>query len=63
MNFIQDYWKAKHLFGVRVFLENMSRNRFLLLRRTSHFALSLVNNQYIIYEQRFLEFLIKHLIK
>ncbi|GFY79539.1 piggyBac transposable element-derived protein 4 [Trichonephila inaurata madagascariensis] len=38
INRIQDYWKTDPLFGLRVFSNNMSRNRFLLLLKTLHFA-------------------------
>lgn len=38
INRLQDYWKQDDLFGIGVFSENMSRNRFLLIMRTLHFA-------------------------
>ncbi|KAL4149291.1 hypothetical protein QTP88_003271 [Uroleucon formosanum] len=37
LNRLEDYWKTSKLFNIPFFLENMSRNRFMLLFRALHF--------------------------
>ena len=38
MSRLQDYWKTDPLFNINIFHSSMSRNRFLLIMRTLHFA-------------------------
>nr|CAI5866515.1 unnamed protein product [Callosobruchus analis] len=38
MNRINDYWKTHYLFSLPAFSRYMSRNRFLLILRASHFC-------------------------
>lgn len=38
LNRLEDYWKTSKLFNIPFFLENMSRNRFMLLFRALHFS-------------------------
>lgn len=35
---LQDYWKTHRLFSIKIFGEQMSRNRFLLIMRCLHFT-------------------------
>lgn len=44
MSRVDDYWKTSNLFNFGCFRNNMSRNRYMLIKRALHFCNNLENN-------------------